>query len=486
MMRNKLTTLLPVLLILCLTACGGEKTPPADDTADTPPAPSEVAMYDGIYELENNDIGMKSFIRFNEDMTYYAFYFDGGVIEAGTYEVLDEALDYTTTDSSGTTAKTVVLTSYQGGEQRWAYDDAQDKFMGVSLGGMANGRVMFHNAEYAYDAEKEEQSFAIYSFYANNDTGASLTLYHDRTFVDYTGDLGDEGIWVNEGNVYTLTSTENNGAVYTLTVNGPSADYDKGDGVVELRDTITSSTVTLLNTFAAEDVQVGLPMGVDVRIDCYSDGTCKTVVYVEQVDADLEVDAGTYTVADVFNYTFSFAAAGEIAGVPDYASATESGINVSVPYKADVTADFMGAETPMSIDVSLTGVASEAAVPTGAAPVEIVNTFSVEDAQVGLPMGVDVRIDCYSDGTCKTVVYVEQVDADLEVDTGTYTVADVFNYTFSFAAAGEIAGVPDYASATESGINVSVPYKADVTADFMGAETPMSIDLSLEGAITVG
>lgn len=35
-----------------------------------------------------------SFVRLNEDGTYYAKYFDGGVMEAGTYRVLDEDMEY--------------------------------------------------------------------------------------------------------------------------------------------------------------------------------------------------------------------------------------------------------------------------------------------------------------------------------------------------------------------------------------------------------
>ena len=487
-MRKTLAVLLAALMLLALAACGGKQEPdPTPNTEqDEPQTSGQAAMSDGIYELENNDIGMKVFVRFNENNTYYGYYFDGGVTEAGTYELLDEALDYDAGDSTGTAPKTMVLTSYQGAEQRWAYDDTQDKFLGVSIGGMMTNRILAHNAEYAYDPATDELPITVCVYYADNNAGASLTLYHDRTFVDYTGDMMDEGTWEKSGDAYTLTSTENAGETYTLTVSGATADYDKSGAVLKLTDAITNSEVSLINTFLAEDAQVGLPMSVDVRIDCYSDGTCKTMVYVEQVDADLEVDSGTYTVADVFNYTFSFETAGEIAGEPDFASATESGITVNVPYKADVTALFMDSETPMSIDLSLAGTASESTVPTGAAPVELANTFLAEDAQVGLPMGVDVRIDCYSDGTCKTMVYVEQVDADLEVDSGTYTVADMFNYTFHFETAGEIASIPDYASATESGINVSVPYKADVTALFMDAETPMSIDLALDGAVTIG
>jgi hypothetical protein len=101
-------------------------------------------------------------------------------------------------------------------------------------------------------------------------------------------------------------------------------------------------------------------------------------------------------------------------------------------------------------------------------------------------MPVDMRLDLMADGSVKAFIYVAAVDADLEVDAGTYTVADIFNYTFTFETAGEIAGEADFATATESSVEVNVPYKADVTADFQGTETPMSIDTVLNGVVTVG
>ena len=82
-------------------------------------------------------------------------------------------------------------------------------------------------------------------------------------------------------------------------------------------------------------------------------GTGKSSLFAA-IKGELEADKGTYTVADVFNYTFNFETAGEIAGQPDWASATTSGIGVNVPYAATVQA--MGSD--LVIDVQLAGTAS--------------------------------------------------------------------------------------------------------------------------------
>ena len=46
-------------------------------------------------------------------------------------------------------------------------------------------------------------------------------------------------------------------------------------------------------------------MAVDMHIDCMVDGTVAAYVYVAAVDADLLVDSGTYTVEEVYKYTFN-------------------------------------------------------------------------------------------------------------------------------------------------------------------------------------
>lgn len=484
-MKKKSLLIISFAMILSLSVLftGCKKSDKKDDAPATTQTQeitegnqNEGKITDGIFELKDPDIDLKTFLRFNEDGSYYGYFFDGGVVEAGTYELLDEEMEYisdpgpdgehnTEDDVMDTAPQTIVVTSYQGETVRYAYDKEAGKILDATLGSMAYNRLLEHNPDYPYDPGVDELAIVIHTYYADNREGASLLLNHNRTFIDVTGDDMIEGTWEISGeNVYTLTPDGEDGE-YKLTISEDPryATYTTPDGEKELSSVIQSADQLALS-FKAEDADVGLPMGVDVRIDGFSDNTAKVMVFVEQVDADLEVDSGTFEEVDG-NYVFHFEKGGDITSEGE-----------SVHYKADVTTDFAGNETPMSIDLTLKG---------GPVAAEVVMTFEGKDVEVGLPMGVDMRIDCYSDGTAKVIVYVAQVDAELVADEGTYTVEEVFNYTFKFDAAGEIAGEPDYDSATGTSINVSVPYAAETSVTFMDNETPLTMDADLEGLVSV-
>jgi hypothetical protein len=364
--------------MLTLSACGGSETTtttttaaPEETTTEAPEEttteatePEETGIAAGRFEITVPGAeDLETYIKFNGDGTYYAFFFGGGVIEAGTYEVVDEAVeyfadagadgDYATAEDNTveTSEQAVVFTSYEGKTQTVAYVD--NELRDMELGGMSSNQTAIHNPEFEYDPANE-QAVVVRQYFFDGQEGASLTLYHNKTFVDYTGEIGDEGTWeMNDDGSFTLTSTENDDAEYTLTGDQAAASYEKGSETLELSATAGDAAVMV---FEAKEIQVGLPMPVDMRLDLMADGSVKAFIYVAAVDADLEVDAGTYTVADIFNYTFTFETAGEIAGEADFATATESSVEVNVPYKADVTADFQGTETPMSIDTVLNGV----------------------------------------------------------------------------------------------------------------------------------
>jgi hypothetical protein len=345
--------LLAVLSVLGGCTKGGDaaaETPIQTDAATQPPvqaptqAPTaepakEAAITEGVYALAGSTEGvpMPTHIKFKEDGTYYGKYFSGGVVDAGTYELADGA---------------IILTSYKGGAVS-TFPFVDDVITDATLGGMMEHARLEHDPDYSYDPSVDEISIVVEVFYADNNDGLSVTLYHDRTFVDYTGDVGDEGAWDKNGDGrYTLTNER--GAVYTLVINGKDAVYTKNGTEVALCSEIESDEA-LAGTFAAAGVSVGLPMPVDIRIDCLADGTAKLIVAVAEVGAEMVADEGTYTVADVFNFTFIFNLAGEIAGEPDYASATPSSIVVNVPYKGSVTVDFSGSQIPLDIVAVLTG-----------------------------------------------------------------------------------------------------------------------------------
>lgn len=371
-MKRKCTFVLALavaLTMLVLAGCGpaitttvptttAPTTTPEPTTTEAPANPMAV----GRFEWKNPPVDLETYIRFNDDGTYYAFFFGGGVIEAGMYELLDEEFEYnagpgpdedysTIEDNEKATASQVVIfRSYGGKEQKVAYED--NELRDMSLGGMSNNQTMLHNKDFDYDPANE-QSVVVHQYYYNNEAGSNLILYHDRTFVDFTGDIGEEGNWVmNADGSFTLTSTDNNDAQYTLVIDGGMATYKKGSQTLELSASVGNTPVIV---FLVEGIQVGLPMAVDMHIDCFADGTVKAFVYVAAVDAVLEVDSGTYTVADIYKFTFDFETAGEIAGQPDFSSATASSLEIDVPYTADVIANFAGNETPMSIDTVLRG-----------------------------------------------------------------------------------------------------------------------------------
>ena len=249
MKRKKVCSLLlAVMTMTCvaLSGCGDNSGTDSADQATEESVEEEndaPAITDGIYE--NTDVAMKTFLHFNEDGTYYGYFFDGGVIDAGTWELLDEELDYTTGSGDdgkqdikeGTAPQVILMTSYQSGwePQKCAYDPEQDALLGIDIGnGMMTKRTMTHNAEYAYDPAVDEQPLAIQAYHTAEDEGATLTLYHDMTFVDYTGDMGEEGTWTEgEKGSYTLTTDE--AKEYTLTVNADgTATYTKDGAAVTL------------------------------------------------------------------------------------------------------------------------------------------------------------------------------------------------------------------------------------------------------------
>lgn len=492
-MKKALAMLLSMALVLSfvLTGCGEKPTDgsaPPDSSSPSPSSAGEAKLTDGIYE--ETTIGLKTFYRFNEDGTYYALFFGGGVIEAGTYEVVDKEAKYRpeglseeespTAESSETAPQTIVTTSYQGAVTEIAY--ANDTLQDCDLGGMAGYRFLHHNAEYNYVAADEEQPLPIYTFYADNKSGNSLTLYHSKTFIDYTGDVGVEGTW-EKTSEFAFSLTDENGNTATLAIDGDNAIY--GDKTLSSK-IVNEGEPIVINTYRVDETEVGLPMPVALRIDCYDNSTCKLIVEVAAANQELEADTGTYELDELmYSPTFYFARLGDIACEPDFDHATESGLPVNIPVKGDVeTTDAAGIVTPMTLDAVLTGTATADAVPTstGSSAKQLTNSFKAEGAETGLPMPVDFHIDCFSDGTCTANIYVSFTDQDIPLDEGTFTVDEAYGFHFQFEAAGAAEGVPDYATATADNLTVNVAFKLamDLPQED-GSVIPLDIDLTASG-----
>lgn len=354
---------------LVFTGCASNST--SSDTSTSESSSSSVsqegaAITDGYYTTSVSNL--PCFLHFNEDGTYYASYFDGGVTDAGTYEVTDKELEYYETyndgvadESSKKTAKqVVVLTSYVGGAvQEIAFDG--DRLCDFTMGGMSNHAFMDHDASYDYVAEDMEPSIVVQTLYYNNDSGMTLTLYHDRSFVDYTGETRVSGSWAPAENGYTLTPES--GEEWTLTIDGQNAVCVRGDEEQALTTSVVEGSVIASFT-AAEAVPVtGVP-GMDgpvdatVSLNVYDDNTAELIANI--YDNDVIVDRGTCqidTSGQVPAYAFTFENGGEVATEPDYTSATASSIVLNLNYTctdAPCSAEIGGNAMDLSLSLEAT------------------------------------------------------------------------------------------------------------------------------------
>lgn len=326
----------------------------------------EVQMWDGYYYYIIADMGIESFIHFNEDGTYYASYFDKAAVDAGTYEVLDEELEYypdTSGDDVGDTdgemaasSQVVAFTSFVTGEtQKVAY--VEDALLDMSLGGLGNHRNLRHKADYKYVAENEEMSIEIAAYFAGGSTGSAITLGHNGSFMDATGDELLEGTW-EQKNVGEYALNYDDGTKGTLKIadDKKTAELTRGDEVVTVEAMgAEGSAFTLSNP----SVEVGVPITVELRLDCAEDGTCELFVVVSQINTEISIDKGTYTMSDAAKGSFEFEKAGACEAAPDYSTATDNSVDLNMAYKADLTIEMNGESTDISVDTVLTGTYSK-------------------------------------------------------------------------------------------------------------------------------
>lgn len=149
-----------------------------------------------------------------------------------------------------------------------------------------------------------------------------------------------------------------------------------------------------------------LPMAVNVRIDCFDNGTAKMIVEVSAVSAELQGDQGTYEMGTDGQLMFHFEIAGDVVGTPD----GENAAQISLPYKAVVTVEFMGTSMPLTIDTALTGIyyasADEYSAPTA-------DTLTTEPAHVDPPAATtDLSSYPYYTGTYNPAFLYNTTDLD--------------------------------------------------------------------------
>ena len=361
MKRKSCNTLIVALcmlmgMALLLGACGSEApaAPTADATvvADDPdpspaddltPAPTVAAMTDGYYLYQGERTAdLPCFIRFNEDGTFYGSYFNGAVVEAGIYEVVDRDMAYLE-DGEGSASliagQVVVLTDFStGAVQEVAFDGG--RLLDMTVGNMAPHITLEHIPDFAYNPAEMELPIAVQTFYHDNDFGASLTLYHDGSFNDFTTS-GEFGSWTMENGQFILVSFD--GTSYTLTVaaDGFTAVYDRGADILEL----TASVGEYLFSFTVDTMPEGLPMDVSLTLYAKTDGTAEMVMSSGFFD-DIVVDQGTFTLEHMVFITFDLENGGIIAGEPDFDNATEAGVPATIHYEAEVLLPGNGADMP--------------------------------------------------------------------------------------------------------------------------------------------
>ena len=371
--RKQITAVLclAMSLLIILSACDGAASTPDPTPQPAPPAtpaptpepapePEEPKITDGWFFYQGPRTGdLPCFIRFNEDGTYFAKFFGGGVMEAGNWELVDKEMDFiadfgpdnepgTADDVIETASQVIIFTNFAtGARQEVAFDGS--RLLDFSLGGMSHHNTLVHVPDYDYNPDVEEIALAVQMFFYDNDFGASLTLYHNRTFNDFTTS-GESGTWVLDNGVFLLTT--DTGQVYTLTVseNGRTAVYVKGSETLELSSTVSDALYTFEAAFTPEH----LPVELDVFLICKPDGTAEVVVSHDMI-GNVVVDTGTWVIENMVFITFELEFGGTLNGDPDFASATEQGITVEIAYAADVmlaTPDF---EMPLDIDVVFIG-----------------------------------------------------------------------------------------------------------------------------------
>lgn len=327
-LKGILAVVMGLMLVLSmglLAACGSGEEPetpgpvgpsgPGEPTEDK----AEVAEY---YFSGAAGAQVPCFFHFYEDGTYYAVLYGGAFKDAGTYELVEEDLEYmdkavlgevdpTTGQprekwldpaSKKTADSYIQLTSYGDvltynwleGENDQALLQPTDKLPldgeGNIVVGTSMSCIMTFEADDAYgDPGGVESNFRyeVVKFYADNNANKMLVLYHDHTYDDMTDGVIQNGTWTEGAeNTYTLKNdiTEEE---KTLTVNA--------DG------TATFGTLTLASELKVDRAFTGT-LGT-VTVDEDTTGALGAAFAIATTELTLACNAadGTYTLGGNLN-----------------------------------------------------------------------------------------------------------------------------------------------------------------------------------------
>lgn len=285
------------------------------------------SYYSFSYPIEGMDDMVQFFHFYGDDLgigsVFYVSYAWNQITYSGTYTVEETEYAYEVMETqngevvAGTTPYTITFYNWDGEEiDKAGYDGeyVYNMTTAINSDGMTGGGQ--YKMPYVTDEimAKYQNTFegelgtAYIKFVSPEDASATLDLNTNGTYSDMVI-MAVDGNWTKEAEgSYTLTpkSESDNGATVVLQEDG-SYLYTSADGTEMV---LNQDTAALAGYIFKGTIQVQ-GMDADLVLTTYDDGTCTVVASLSGME--LEVDAGTYVVAeDGFTYTFTLNNAGEV------------------------------------------------------------------------------------------------------------------------------------------------------------------------------
>ncbi len=331
------------------TAEAEETAATEEEAAQDPMEKIVDSRYCFAYPVEGMDDMVQYFHFYGDNLgigaVFYASYAWNQITFSGTYTIEKKDFAYEVAEEkpaegeaelvSGTAPYTITFYDWDGAElDKAGYDgeyfyNTTAKINTDPMTGGGNYRMGYVD-EAVYEQYKSsfeaEVGTAYISFTNPEDASATLALNTNGTYNDMVV-MAVDGTWVQTGEgQYTLTpdSDSDNGAEVAVQEDGTYL-YKSEDGteVVLAQDMDAEEAFLFSGTFLIGEMEANL------MIQTYADGTVK--VNAGMGEMSMEVDAGTYTVAeDGFTYNFTFDNAGEIVSE----LGGETGVQVTYPASA--------------------------------------------------------------------------------------------------------------------------------------------------------
>lgn len=355
---------------------------------------------------------------------------------------------------------------------------------------------------------------------AAEDAMAELRLWQDNSadvvvtrIKDYSYETVLSGTYTQNGDrtmtltfgeeSYTVSAPDDNKQIaVTLTI--PAGEYVTEEAEVTLTGEVKEVGTPLFSfasgsvTFATSGAIPMPTMDGSLELVLYSDGIAEMMATVDVYGTPYttSIDRGTYTAdesAAVPVYTFDF----ENAGTLKTTSESVDELN------ATLTLNYSVSEAAGSFDMGPMGIATvyfsvEDAALTYDWSAEAVYTFTATGIEVTaaspLPSQegntVDVTLSLWSDGTATLdLVLHTSIPMDFEApesETGTWSLSMEGGFptiTLIMENAGTLTASPDFATATPTGIDLTLTYTADGIS-YLVPSMSTSVTLTFTGTLT--